>query len=70
MHFTFHLCIVIQDEDIKEMIQSADNMEAVYAHHIDDVIVNSDLQAAVNELGQVLHRVETEAHWVPAQWVR
>ena len=65
-----NIFIQSQDEEVKELIAAANQMELLYAHYLDHVIVNEDLQRTVNELGDVLHRLETEVHWVPAEWNR
>ena len=52
------------------MISTAQRMEAQYGHYFDQIIVNDELQKAVNELCLVAHRLETEPQWVPASWVR
>ena len=54
---------------MNDIIAAANQMESFYAHYLDHVIVNEDLQRTVNELAQVLYRLETEPHWVPADWV-
>jgi hypothetical protein len=54
---------------VYELIAAADQMESFYAHYIDHVIVNGDLQRTVNELGELIHRLESEAQWIPAPWI-
>lgn len=44
-------------------------MEALYAHYVDHVITNGDLQRTVNELGEIIHCLENEPQWIPAQWL-
>lgn len=52
------------------MLNNAAKLEAVYGHCFDQVIINDDLNKAVNELVLAAHRIETEPQWVPAPWMR
>uniref|UniRef100_A0A668AEJ7 MAGUK p55 scaffold protein 3 n=1 Tax=Myripristis murdjan TaxID=586833 RepID=A0A668AEJ7_9TELE len=60
----------ITEEDLQEMLQSAERMDERYGHWVDYVLVKEDPVSALAELQVVLERVEVEPHWVPVSWVR
>uniref|UniRef100_A0A668AIX0 MAGUK p55 scaffold protein 3 n=1 Tax=Myripristis murdjan TaxID=586833 RepID=A0A668AIX0_9TELE len=59
-----------EEEDLQEMLQSAERMDERYGHWVDYVLVKEDPVSALAELQVVLERVEVEPHWVPVSWVR
>uniref|UniRef100_A0A8C6P7C3 MAGUK p55 scaffold protein 3 n=1 Tax=Nothobranchius furzeri TaxID=105023 RepID=A0A8C6P7C3_NOTFU len=59
-----------QDDDLLEMRQSAEKMDECYGHWVDYVLVKEDPVSALEELQNVLERVQTEPQWVPVCWVR
>ncbi|XP_019624648.1 PREDICTED: MAGUK p55 subfamily member 5-like isoform X6 [Branchiostoma belcheri] len=58
-----------KDEELRETIEKAREIELNFGHYFDYVIVNGDLDRAYNELLREIGRLETEAMWVPAAWV-
>ncbi|XP_066281137.1 protein PALS1-like isoform X7 [Branchiostoma lanceolatum] len=58
-----------KDEELRETIEKARDIELNFGHYFDYVIVNGDLDRAYNELLREIGRLETEAMWVPASWV-
>lgn len=40
-----------------------------YAHYFDKVIVNENLDDALNELKKCIEVLSTEPQWVPVSWV-
>ncbi|KAI8477800.1 protein localization to myelin sheath abaxonal region [Branchiostoma belcheri] len=59
----------LPDEELRETIEKAREIELNFGHYFDYVIVNGDLDRAYNELLREIGRLETEAMWVPAAWV-
>ncbi|XP_076008017.1 MAGUK p55 subfamily member 3-like [Genypterus blacodes] len=64
------LSVGIMEEDLQEMMQSAEQLDERYGHLVDYVLVKEDPVSASAELQAVLQRVEVEPHWVPVPWVR
>ncbi|KAL0279914.1 UNVERIFIED_CONTAM: hypothetical protein PYX00_001369 [Menopon gallinae] len=58
------------DDEFHEMVKSSKRIEFLYSHLFDEVIVNSDLSAAFEQLLRIVRRVETDPIWVPASWVQ
>eukprot|EP00058_Branchiostoma_floridae_P024766 XP_002610256.1 hypothetical protein BRAFLDRAFT_60486 [Branchiostoma floridae] len=58
-----------KDEELRETIEKAREIELNFGHYFDYVIVNGDLDRAYNELLREIGRLETEAMWVPSSWV-
>ena len=59
----------MQDNELKDTIEKAREMEDAYGHYFDYIIVNHDLNRAYEELLMEINRLETERQWVPAQWM-
>ena len=59
-----------QNDEFEEIVQTSDRLEKQYGQYFDQIIINEDLQKAVNELRLAVHNLETEPQWVPASWVR
>ncbi|ESO96509.1 hypothetical protein LOTGIDRAFT_115808 [Lottia gigantea] len=57
------------DEELKQIIEDAREMEEVYGHLFDYVLVNTDLTRAYEELLNEINRIEVEPQWVPLEWV-
>ncbi|XP_062416168.1 MAGUK p55 subfamily member 3-like isoform X1 [Pungitius pungitius] len=64
------LSSVITEDDLHEMKQSAEQIDACYSSWVDYVLVKEDPVSALAELQVVLERVQTERQWVPVSWVR
>ncbi|CAL1539715.1 unnamed protein product [Lymnaea stagnalis] len=60
---------VFSDDQLKEIIDRAREMEEVYGHLFDFVLVNSELDRAYIELLEEINRIEMEPQWVPATWL-
>ncbi|XP_035227442.1 MAGUK p55 subfamily member 5-like [Stegodyphus dumicola] len=59
-----------KDEELKDIIEKAREMEDNYGHHFDMVIINSDIDKAFNELLKEINTLEREPQWVPAIWLK
>ncbi|XP_013869379.1 MAGUK p55 subfamily member 3 isoform X1 [Austrofundulus limnaeus] len=60
----------VTEDDLQEMMQSADRMDECFGHWVDYVLVKEDPLSALAELQNVLERVQMELQWVPVCWVR
>uniref|UniRef100_A0A7N6BIX6 Membrane protein, palmitoylated 3b (MAGUK p55 subfamily member 3) n=1 Tax=Anabas testudineus TaxID=64144 RepID=A0A7N6BIX6_ANATE len=60
----------INEDDLLEMKQSAEQIDKCYGHWVDYVLVKEDPVSALAELQVLLERVQMEPQWVPASWVR
>ncbi|XP_023568168.1 MAGUK p55 subfamily member 4 [Octodon degus] len=58
-----------QDEDLQEMEESAQKMEAEFGQFFDHVIVNDNLQDACAQLLSTIERAQEEPQWVPVTWI-
>ncbi|KAL0967590.1 hypothetical protein UPYG_G00254160 [Umbra pygmaea] len=56
-------------EELKEVIEKAREMEQAYGHLFDAAIVNSDPDAAFQELLRLIDKLDTEPQWVPSSWL-
>uniref|UniRef100_V9KJS0 Membrane protein, palmitoylated 3 (MAGUK p55 subfamily member 3) n=1 Tax=Callorhinchus milii TaxID=7868 RepID=V9KJS0_CALMI len=61
---------IATEEEQREMIQMAEDIEHRYGHLIDRILVKGELQTACNELKHTLDNIEKETLWVPVSWVR
>ncbi len=61
---------VEQDDELKEIIEKAREMEEVYGHYFDMVIVNGDEERTYSQLVTEVNRLEREPQWVPGVWLR
>ncbi|XP_054713294.1 protein PALS1-like isoform X2 [Uloborus diversus] len=59
-----------KDEELKDIIEKAREMEDNYGHYFDMVIINSDIDKAFNELLKEINTLEREPQWVPAIWLK
>lgn len=57
------------DEDLKEIIVRAREMEETYGHYFDMVTIYSDPDRAYQELLREINLLEREPQWVPARWL-
>ena len=62
--------ILIQDDDLKEIIERSREMEDKYGHLFDYVLVNIDMDRAYEELLNEINRIEVAPQWVPITWTR
>ncbi|XP_032715959.1 MAGUK p55 subfamily member 4 [Lontra canadensis] len=58
-----------KDEDLQEMEDLAQKMEAQFGQFFDHVIVNDHLQDACAQLVSAIQKAQEEPQWVPATWV-
>jgi len=59
-----------KDDELKEIIEKAREMEEVYGHYFDMVIVNGDEERTYSQLVTEVNRLEREPQWVPGVWLR
>lgn len=59
-----------KDDDLKEIIEKAREMEEVYGHYFDMVIVNGEEERTYSQLVAEVNRLEREPQWVPGTWLR
>ncbi len=59
----------VDDDDLKEIIERAREMEETFGHYFDMVIVYSDPERAYQELVHEINLLEREPQWVPASWL-
>ena len=59
-----------QEEELKEIIEKAREMEENYGHYFDLIIVYFDSNRAYTELLSEINRLEVEPQWVPAAWMK
>lgn len=58
-----------QDDELREMITSADAMATSSAHYISHVLTNELLATAGESLVNVIGRVGAEPQWIPTAWL-
>lgn len=61
---------VLKEEDLKDIIEKAREMEDRYGHLFDMIIINNDTNRALNQLLTEINSLEREPQWVPASWVQ
>ena len=54
----------------RRIIEDAQDIEETYGHFIDLVIENTDEGSTFSYLLSEINRLEREAQWVPAEWLR
>ena len=59
----------MQDEDLKEIIEKAREMEEQFDHYFDLIIINQDVESAYQRLLHEINMLEREPQWVPAVWL-
>lgn len=60
----------VNENELKEIIERAREMEEIYGNYFDMVIVYSDPERAYQELLREINQLEWEPQWVPATWVK
>ncbi|XP_037046236.1 MAGUK p55 subfamily member 7 isoform X2 [Bradysia coprophila] len=58
------------DEELMDMVKSAERIDYLYGHFFDEEIINSDLATAFEQLVLCAERAETEPLWAPSSWVQ
>lgn len=61
--------LFVQDEDLQRTVEESEKLYNNYAHYFDKVIVNDNLDDALNELKKCIEALSTEPQWVPVSWV-
>ncbi|XP_012274749.1 MAGUK p55 subfamily member 5 [Orussus abietinus] len=59
-----------KEEELKDIIEKAREMEDKYGHLFDMIIINNDTDRAYNQLLAEINSLEREPQWVPACWVQ
>lgn len=59
---------ITQEEELKEIIATARDMEARWGHLFDMIIINNDTERAYHQLLSEINSLEREPQWVPASW--
>lgn len=60
----------LQEEELKEIIATARDMELRWGHLFDMIIINNDTQRAYQQLLNEINSLEREPQWVPAHWLK
>lgn len=58
-----------QEEELKEIIATARDMEARWGHLFDMIIINNDTERAYHQLLAEINSLEREPQWVPSSWL-
>lgn len=64
-----HNFINLQEDELKEIIATARDMEARWGHLFDMIIINNDTERAYHQLLAEINLLQREPQWVPASWV-
>uniref|UniRef100_A0A915C7P9 MAGUK p55 subfamily member 5 n=1 Tax=Parascaris univalens TaxID=6257 RepID=A0A915C7P9_PARUN len=59
----------IKDDQLKLILNEGKLTEQKYGHLFDRIIVNADLDRSLNELKDVVRKLEVEPQWVPSFWL-
>ena len=59
----------INDNELREIIERAREMEETYGHYFDMIIIYSDPERAYQQLLSAITSLEREPQWVPAMWL-
>ncbi|XP_026330894.1 MAGUK p55 subfamily member 5 isoform X5 [Hyposmocoma kahamanoa] len=59
-----------KEEELKEIIATARDMEVRWGHLFDMIIINNDTQRAYQQLLNEINSLEREPQWVPAHWLK
>lgn len=62
--------LLLQEEELKDIIEKAREMEDKYGHFFDMIIINNDTERAYHQLLAEINSLEREPQWVPAAWVK
>jgi len=57
------------DDELHDIIHSANRIEFLHGHLFDATIVNEDLMEAFEDLLLLVRKIEVEPQWVPASWI-
>lgn len=60
----------LRDEELEDMIFSAQEMEDNFGQYFDKIIVNTDLERTFDELIKSINELEARPQWVPVRWIR
>ncbi|XP_071035244.1 protein PALS1 isoform X2 [Parasteatoda tepidariorum] len=60
----------VKDDELKDIIEKAREMEEFYGHYFDLVLINVDLEKTYSELLHEISVIEREPQWVPASWIK
>ncbi|GFR19248.1 MAGUK p55 subfamily member 5-A [Trichonephila clavata] len=60
----------VKDDELKDIIEKAREMEEFYGHYFDLVLINVDLEKTFSELLHEISVIEREPQWVPATWIK
>jgi len=64
------IMVIFQEDELKDIIEKAREMEDKYGHFFDMIIINNDTDRAYHQLVNEINSLEREPQWVPASWVR
>ncbi|CAG2062779.1 unnamed protein product, partial [Timema podura] len=59
-----------KDDELKDIIEKAREMEDKYGHYFDMIMVNNDTDRAFHQLINEINILEREPQWVPATWLK
>ncbi|KAL3873727.1 hypothetical protein ACJMK2_036842 [Sinanodonta woodiana] len=59
----------VSNDDLRDIIERAREMEDQYGHYFDYVLTNYDMDQAYDELLREINKIEVEPQWVPAAWL-
>ncbi|CAG9819508.1 unnamed protein product [Phaedon cochleariae] len=59
-----------KEDELKDTIEKAREMEEKYGHFFDLIIINNDTERAYHQLLNEINSLEREPQWVPAAWVK
>ena len=59
----------INDDELREIIERAREMEETYGHYFDMIIIYADPDRAYQQLLAAINSLERESQWVPASWL-
>ncbi|KAL0280699.1 UNVERIFIED_CONTAM: hypothetical protein PYX00_001917 [Menopon gallinae] len=59
-----------KEDELKDIIEKAREMEDKYGHFFDMIIINNDTERAYHQLLNEINSLEREPQWVPASWVK
>ena len=62
------ICFVFQDDEIRDMIVKAREMDDMYSHYFDTRVTNLEFEKTFDDLLKMIDKVEREAQWVPIRW--
>lgn len=63
------LPISLQEDELKDIIATARDMEARWGHLFDMIIINNETERAYHQLLTEINSLEREPQWVPSQWI-